>query len=503
MLRESMDRVYREVDSFIEESLGIDFEEQKVRIMEHFGLVPPEDGATPEAGRPATGGFGKSTRRGKEGVSQQSTRSVFGRSAIEKSIIGTPGSGAGTTSFFKGEGVSPVPAGLPRGQSLRDLRDKEKSFIGKVENLNRARLQEEPYALLQQFAETEEQNTGDSPRQLVEGYRALQEITKEGQSPLRERQYAEAYLDDSATAAGPLKLKKQIVEGSRVYLEKAFWRELRYLIEKNAREASLGGQPSVINIVRAYIRLRAARRDLAPDGSELQQLGGENGDYCWVLIFYLLRCGFVKEAADYVNNDASFQSVERRFVSYLTAYANSSDRRLGRKLQDMIDNEYQNRTKVGPKNTVDPYRIACYKVIGRCDLSSRNLDAVGQGVEDWLWLQFTLARETERLEEISGELFGLEQICETVSEIGQKHFQKSQVEGSNAYGTFFLMQVLCGMFEQAVEYLHHFNPVSAVHFAIALAYYGLLRVSDFSVAGNELRKCWLFAPSLIDANAWV
>jgi hypothetical protein len=25
-----------------------------------------------------------------------------------------------------------------------------------------------------------------------------------------------------------------------------------------------------------------------------------------------------------------------------------------------------------------------------------------------------------------------------------------------------------------------------VHFAIALAYYGLLRVSDYSVAGNEL-----------------
>src|SRR6201996_7985720 len=154
----------------------------------------------------------------------------------------------------------------------------------------------------------------------------------------------------------------------------------------------------------------------------------------------------------------------------------------------MIDNEYQNRTKVGPKNQVDPYRIACYKVVGRCDLSSRHLDVVGQGVEDWLWLQFNLARETERLEEISGELFGLEQICETVTEIGQKHFQKSQVDGSNGYGTFFLMQVLAGMFEQAVDYLHNFNPLSAVHFAIALSYYGLLRVSDFSSAGNDLRE---------------
>ncbi|OAG39976.1 hypothetical protein AYO21_05849 [Fonsecaea monophora] len=484
MLKESMERVYREVDSFIEESLGIDFEEQKARIMEHLGLASPEDNAG------AGGGFGKTSGRSKEGASETSraTRSVFGRTAMEKSIIGTPGSGAGTTSFFKSEGAAPVPAGPPRSSSQvqRELRAKEKSFISKVEDLNQARVREESYALLQNFAETEEQNKADSPRQIVDAYQALREITKEGQSTVRERQYAQAYLDETTSAPATLKLKKQIVEGSRTFLEKAFWRELRSLIEKNAREAALGGQPSVINIVRAYIRLRAARRDLAPDGTELQQLGGESGDYCWVLIFYLLRCGFVKEAAEYVNNDPAFQSVERRFVSYLTAYANNPDRRLGRKLQDMIDNEYQNRTKVGPKNTVDPYRIACYKVIGRCDLSSRHLDAVGQGVEDWLWLQFSLARETEMYEEISGEIFGLEQICETVTEIGQKHFQKNQVEGSSGYGTFFLMQILAGMFEQAVDYLHSFNPLSAVHFAIALSYYGLLRVSDFSVAGNEL-----------------
>ncbi|EXJ58762.1 hypothetical protein A1O7_06192 [Cladophialophora yegresii CBS 114405] len=490
MLRESMDRIYREVDSFIEESLGVDFEEQKVRIMEHFGLVPPEDGSTPAGGRQASGGFGKTTKRGKHGESDltRSARSVFGRSALEKSIIGIAGSGAGSASFFRSEGAPPTPAGLPRSSSqvLRELRNKEKIFIEKVAELSNARVKHEAYPLLRRFAETEEQNKADSPRQLVDAYQALCEITKEGSAELKERQFADAYLDDSSSTPAMLKLKKQVLDGSRTYLERAFFREIKTKVEQNPREAALGGQPTVTNIVRAYIRLRVIRRDLAPDGTELQQLNGENGDYCWVLIFYLLRCGFVQEAADYVQNDPAFQSIERRFVSYLTAYAKDRDRRLGRKLQDMIDNEYQNRTKASPKNQVDPYRIACYKVIGRCDIGSRHLDVVGQGVEDWLWLQFNLARETERLEEISGEVFGLDQICETVTEIGQKHFQKSQVEGSNGYGTFFLMQVLAGMFEQAVDYLHSFNALSAVHFAIALSYYGLLRVSDFSVAGNEL-----------------
>ncbi|KAK6383981.1 nuclear pore complex subunit [Exophiala oligosperma] len=485
MLRESMDRVYREVDSFIEESLGVDFEEQKMRIMQHFGLALPDAGGDGTESR--GGGFGRSAKGEKTGSAgaSKTVRSVFGRTAIDKSIIGTPGFGAGTTSFFKSDGPVSAAPGLARGQNSRDLREKERSFIEKVQQLNNARLQDQDYPILQKFAEAESENPGDSPRQLIDAYHALREITREGKTPLKERQFMGAYLDENEDAKY-LKLKKQALEGSRSYLEKAFWRDLRSLVDKNPREAALGGQPSVLNIIRAYIRIRAVRRDLVPDGAELQQVGGENGDYCWVLIFYLLRSGCVKEAADYVKNDPAFQSMDRRVISYVTAYADSPDRRLPKGVQNMIDNEYQKLTKLAPRNTVDPYKVACYKVIGRCDLTARNLEAIGQGVEDWLWLQFSLARETGRSEELAGEIFGLDQIRETVTEIGQKHFQKTQVEGSSAYGTFLLMQVLAGMFEQAVEYLHHFNPTSAVHLAIALAYYGLLRVSDFSIAGNEL-----------------
>ena len=300
-------------------------------------------------------------------------------------------------------------------------------------------------------------------------------------------------MSDTPNSPASIRLKKQIIDGSRIHLEKAFFRELEALVEKNPREAQLGGRPTVIYKVRAYIRVRAARRDLAPEGTELQQIG-DSGEHCWILIFYLLRCGFFKEALDYVENDAAFQSTDKRFVSYLRSYCNNADRRLGRKLQDMINGEYMQRARLAPANTVDPYRMACYKVIGRCDPASRSLDVVGQGVEDWIWLQFSLAREPDRNEELSLDIYGLDQIRETIREIGDKHFQKGQVEGSGGYGTFFFMQVLSGMFEDAVAYLHSFNPTSAVHFAIALAYCGLLRVSDYRVASNELCK---YPPSMI------
>jgi nuclear pore complex protein Nup93 len=104
-----------------------------------------------------------------------------------------------------------------------------------------------------------------------------------------------------------------------------------------------------------------------------------------------------------------------------------------------------------------------------------------------MWLQFTLAREDDRAEETAGDVFGLEDIQTDIAEIGQRVFAKGQ-EAPGGYGTYFLLQILGGMFEQAISYLGSHAPVSAVHFAIALDYYGLLRVSDFYTAGEEIRK---------------
>jgi nuclear pore complex protein Nup93 len=372
-----------------------------------------------------------------------------------------------------------------RGQSARDLRDKERLFIEQVQALNQARNQQQSFPIMAKFGEVESKASGDSPAQLVDSYAALKEITKESAGKASERMYAQQYADKISI---PSELSQQILNGSRTYLEKTFYREVESIVDKNPREAQLGGRPSVVNKIRAYIRVRAARKNLAPDGIDLQQEGSD-GDYQWALVFYLLRAGFVKEAAEYVENDPTFSSVDQRFRQYISAYANSPDRRLPRKTQERIDGDYSQRQKI--KQSVDPYRMACYKVLGRCDLQSRNLDTVGQGVEDWLWLQFALARQQQKDQELIGDVFGLDQIEETITEIGEKHFLKT--DGSSSYGTFFFMQILAGMFEKAVEYLHAINPVSAVHFAIALAYYGLLRVSDYQVAGNELRK---YLPSL-------
>ncbi|KAJ5565254.1 hypothetical protein N7513_001496 [Penicillium frequentans] len=488
MIAESLSRAQRDFDSFLEEKVDMDWEEQRQNIFQHFGLAQ-KDSSHGASLKPTMrgGAFGRSARQSKQGGPAASRRSVFGRSGLDKSVIGTPGAGLTSRQLFedpaeRSEGLTaPSP-------DLRFLREKMGHYAEKVQQLNLVRLQGRTYPVLHQFSEVEMQTGGDAPRQLFDAYQALVSIV--GESPnitgaedrdaVKERQYATDYLEESSHSRKAINLKKKILEGSRGFLERMFYTEVENLITKNPREAQLGGIPTVTNKIRAYIRLRAARKDLAPDGTELQMNGQ---DYCWILIFYLLRCGFVKEAAEYVSQDPGFRSLDHKFVTYMTTYA--QDSRLSREMQQKINGEYQQRSRNAPDNTVDPYRMACYKIIGRCDLSRRRLDGVNQTVEDWMWLQFSLAREDDRAEEVAGDVFGLEDIQTDITEIGQRVFTKGQ-DAPGGYGTFFLLQILGGMFEQAVAYLGSYSPVTAVHFAIALAYYGLLRVSDFYASGEEI-----------------
>ncbi|EPS30845.1 hypothetical protein PDE_05797 [Penicillium oxalicum 114-2] len=490
MINESLSRAQRDFDAFLEEKLDMDWEEQRQKIFQHFGLSQKDATAGDELKSTMRGAFGRSARQSKPGGGPAaSRRSVYGRSGLDKSVIGTPGAGLASRQLFEAptERTEGAAAASP---DLRFLREKMGHYAEKVQDLNLARLQGKTFPILGQFLEVEMHSGGDVPQQLISAYRALISIVQENPSitdktdpsAVRERQFAAEYLDESSKSRNSIKLKNRILQGTRSYLERSFYSEVENAIAKNPREAQLGGIPSTINKIRAYIRLRAARKDLAPDGTELQMV---NDDYCWILIFYLLRCGFVEEAAGYAASDLGFRSLDQKFVTYLTSYAR--DKRLSRETQQKINGEYQQRLRNAPENTVDPYRMACYKIIGRCDLSRRRLEGINQSVEDWMWLQFSLAREDDRAEEVAGDIFGLEDIQTDIAEIGQRVFTKNNAQDSpGGYGTYFLLQILGGMFEQAVAYLGTFAPVTAVHFAVALAYYGLLRVSDFYTSGEEI-----------------
>lgn len=486
MIESRLDQAKADFDRMIDEQLHmqpLDWQRFRNRIDVHFGLRKPDEETDGMAGgaMPESGGFGRSSRRSR--INGASTmKQSFGLPAASKSVIGTPGPSGMRQSTF-GDVAEKLPAdGMRSAPEDRTQRLKQDKYAGKVKDLNVARIQEQVYPIMQRFSEVEAEPSNEDTSMLINAYKALICITGEDASKesasepgaIKERQYAHDYLNDTPGSKGSVTVRKRIINGSRTYLEKLFYSQLEATVNRNPREANIGGVPTAIAKAKGYVRVRAARKELGPDVEVLQQI---HGDYCWAVLFYLLRSGLYQEAAQYVDeNSGAFRQIDRKFAGYLRAFINSPEHRLTPDLQTAISNEYSARSRLAPEDSLDPYRMMCYKVLGRCDLSRRSLDNITTDMMDWLWLQFALARDYNRTDEFQHEAFGLVELQQSIKEIGERYFGSSS-EIANAPTTFFFMQTLAGMFEKAVADLYPHSYVSATHFAIALDYYGLLRVS--------------------------
>ena len=501
MISDNLGRSVRDFDVFLEDNVTMEWDTQRKRIYQHFGITPRETTvgggsnfamSTPES----QGTFGRSRRSKAASLAGSRTNSktlrdsTFGKFNGQKSVIGAAGPLAdGNQPLFADVEKSMDANGLiAPGPSDRFQREKQSRLAEKVQNLNDTRLQKRCYPVLHELAAAVRLSPESHTERMVSAFGALIEIVKENpevelqSDPLaiKERQFAVGYLDETPNSAKNRDVRKRVLQGSTKFLEKQFFEKVEANVAKAPREANLGGIPTALSKVKAFVRLKAARRDLAPDNLDLVML---NDDYVWPLIFYLLRSGHVKEAAEYVsNNNFAFRNIDRNFTSYITTYANSPDRTLSRDMQNRINGEYNQRSRVAPENSVDPYKMACYKVIGRCDTQNRNLDGVNMDMEDFMWLQFAMAREAHSAQAFANEVFALASVQSTIKDLGSRYFGKSK---DTDYATYFWLLIMGGLFEEGIAYLLHFSHTEAVHFAIALNFYGLLRVSDPNAVEDE------------------
>ncbi|KAF4550932.1 Nucleoporin NIC96-like protein [Elsinoe fawcettii] len=491
LVEHHLSQARKDFDDFLEEHVQMEWDTQRQRIYEHFGLS--KKGEQDSAGFDAAasvgtrGAFGRSSRRSRLGASTTGP----GASGMSRSILGVPSMRGSRAPGFNDIAEKASMSNLQPAPEDRLLREKQDRYGEKVKALNVARLEETVYPLLHQFADVESQPSAEDTSHYVNCFKTLAEVVGEKPESLsfsesgaiKERHFAKDYQDDSPTSKGAFELRKKILNGSRKFLEKQFLSNVEAAVLKSPREAVLGGVPSVTNKVRAYVRIRSARKELGADNVFLQQVGD---DYCWVLVFCLLRAGLLEEAAAYVQATSFFGRSDRHFITAITQFAETEERRLSPSQQDSLAKNYAERVISVEDGQADPFRVACYKIIGRFGLGRRNLENVNMSMEDWVWLQFVLAREVNRVEESASEVFGLADVRSVIQEIGQRHFMQGQAEGAGAFGTYFFLQILAGQYESAVAWLYPQNYLTAVHFALALNYYGLLRVNDFNGSDDLL-----------------
>lgn len=166
MISEGLERAQRNFDAYLEENVDINWELQRKKIYEHFGLLLRDGHSTVNgASSPGKkGSFGKSARRGRPINADRPgrstlNRSIFGQSSLQKSVIGTPGVGSGNATLFAD--VAEKTANAPAVQEDRFLREKQRKFAEKVQSLNRMRLDEKCYPVLREFKDIESQPGGE------------------------------------------------------------------------------------------------------------------------------------------------------------------------------------------------------------------------------------------------------------------------------------------------------------------------------------------------------
>ncbi|QRW05028.1 nucleoporin-interacting protein NIC96 [Ceratobasidium sp. AG-Ba] len=302
-------------------------------------------------------------------------------------------------------------------------------------------------------------------------------------TPLLERRYARAHLGNQDAPAAA-ELRTNIANGARVGLEKQYLEFVDATIQRDPANAAIGGDPSVSNRIMGYLRCAFYRGGRWDEDLELLR-----GRPVWAHIFYLVRTGHLREALDVANESAdALERSEQYFLSYLKAWVESSDRRLPKILRDRLQTTYNSHILHSPN--ADPFKVALFKLIGRLDPSRRAVRRATNTAEDWIWFQLAMVDEDE------GN--GLRELGRVLEGYGEKHFEGG---GAAKRGMWARVLMVCGLFEQAIAALYE-NPdhrIEAVHIAVALAYYGLLRVPSTSESSQvDILTAIPFQPSALN-----
>lgn len=384
------------------------------------------------------------------------------------------------------------------------------SYDSLVRTLNQKRLANTPYPLateLLRLAQTSKTASKETQTQLLECWTALKNILGEETPhvPL-ERQYSGSYFDPTMYygSADGRDLRNKISRGSRKFLEGQFEIHIDNVIASNPAKAQLGGQPGIVSRVAAFLRVSQLSREgrWAPELELVKKSSNSAALPLWATVFHLLRTGNSVEALRQIEeHEESLRRSDGGFVGWFKEWVDGGEIGLSKGSRDRFYSEYNARFRNlalggasgGDAAGVDPYKIALYRLIGRVDPTRKFPNALTRSTENWLWLQLMMTREplvagnNAGLEDIEAEdrdRYTLEDLARKLKQYGEAHFDPKGRRPLH----YFLVLLLSGEFERAVAFLYTRpqHQTDAVHFAIALAYYGLLRCPSLEEKRNTI-----------------
>jgi nuclear pore complex protein Nup93 len=125
-------------------------------------------------------------------------------------------------------------------------------------------------------------------------------------------------------------------------------------------------------------------------------------------------------------------------------YRASPNRRISRNIREGLQNDFN--AHIRNNSNADQYRYALYKIIGRLDVSRKNLK-VAATTEDWLWTQLCLTRE-QKEQDTPQDRYDLQELATVLNKYGSERYDQ---KGTRPFAWFNLL-LLTSQFEQ-VSYM--------------------------------------------------
>lgn len=265
------------------------------------------------------------------------------------------------------------------------LRGRASKYAETVRKINAALASGQRYEAVADFAAACADDTGGDRRTTM----------------LRLWQVLQRQLDGvySLPASARSQREALLVSGARKYLEENFVAYMQQVVQTHRTAAALGGSPSRLGLVQAYLRVKEKTR--AP--LDFDQPGG--ADTCWLRVFTCLRAGFLTEAIAVAKGAHDGPATPR---------ASSSPRELPAMVQEWIDGgcrplsgpsgaaalaecERLVRDKTARSRDVHlAHRIAVYALLAgsnrSVDAMSREFPSFFPTIEDFMWIKLGLVR---------------------------------------------------------------------------------------------------------------
>lgn len=360
------------------------------------------------------------------------------------------------------------------GSTKQMSREKFENHAKVVYHLNNARLQNKPFPVSLSFEELSKSSADLKSKQMSEVWRILGDLCNEKFVKVNQEQL---FSTEYGTLSMDLKLKKKIVASSRKHLEQQFFNYIDEVYTKEDKKLEQFLPSNNISKVSFFIHKVISMNN---DAEYMERTLNVNGVPIWALLFYLLRSGLYDEAIELTKaNKHAFDKFDSNFPIYLNAYVKANCFGLPSDLQERLSSDFNQTFQFlnEDSSNFDPYKYAIYKIIGKCDLAKKALpSAINLSIEDWLWFHLQLLNEfnPDASSSLIFENYTLENLQKKVTSIGPDKFNASS--NNPLYAKTLVM---LGLYELAVKYIYDYsNECDAVHFAIGLCYYGLLRVSS-------------------------